>query len=537
MTVIPIPGLLIQQVLLPAAYLEMPSVGDAGECSDSESGSSHWASVWSDADPLEILAESQPGKATAAEGVQEADPEEGDDELRIALAALLTLSIPVPAEKPPLFSQPCEMPGREGALTMPEETLCGNGRIVNLPPSSTFEVESGARPSGAQWPETNDAVAEPLPAAPSVQPGRLAAQAPSPGAQQDSRVFSSEPRPEPLAEPVADVVLRPAARQAGLENRAHEVPADIDGASTKAPETGSEPPWMPPHADDRSSMPRGLPDRPTNRQSRSAGGNGLAAALRLTGDEAGISESELPLSGEGLKTSAARPAVREADRKEGAQYGRPEAEQQRPVHQDAPEQAAPHQELTQRGGLASLSSGTALAGTARSAAGSEPFESISPQQLAEPEPPQEAARLNGQLDLQIDGQRGERVRIRFAEAPGGVRMRVASNDARLAESLRAEWQTLEAALRRSGWDPQPGSADSADAAVEGLTRTDGRANGPGSAADGGDRRALAQEVEQGQRQAAQQGSRQDARQQEQNETRQEWLDLSALRRMGRRRQA
>lgn len=515
----------------------MPGVGAAGECSDLESGPSQWASVWSDADPLEALAESQPEEATAAEGVQEADPEERDDELRIALAALLTLSIPVPAEKPPLFSQPCEMPGREGAPATPEEILRGNGRNVNVSLCSAFEAESGARPSGAQWPETNDAVAEPLPAAPSVQPARLAARAPSPGAQQDSRVFSSAARPEPLAEPVADVVLRPAARQAGVGNRARAVPADTGGVSVKAPEKASEPPWMPPPADDWNSISRGLPDRPTNRQSRSAGGNGPAAALRFAGEEAGISEPALPPSGEGLKTSAARPTVREAERKAGAQDGGPEAEQQRPVHQDVPEQAAPHQELTERGGLASPSSGTAPAGTARSAAGSEPFESISPQQLAEPEPPQEAARLNGQLDLQVDGQRGERVRIRFAEAPGGVRMRVASNDARLAESLRAEWQTLEAALRRSGWDPQPGSADPADAAVEVSSRTDGRAGDPGGAADGGDRRTLAQEAEQGQRLAAQQGSRQDARQQERNETRQEWLDLSALRRMGRRRQA
>lgn len=515
----------------------MPGAGEARECSDPESGAGQWESVWRETDALETLAERQREDATAAVRAQEAEAEEKDDGLKTALAALLTPSIPAPAEKPPLFSQPGEMPGREGAPATPGDNECGNGRTMIVPPSSTMEAESGARPSGSQRPEADYAVAEPLPAAPSAQPARLAEPSPSPGAQHDSRVSPAEPRPEP----VADVLLRPIGRQAGADNRGHAAPAGMHGARVKASEAASEPLWRPSPAGDRISAPRevvGRPDLPTDRHNGPAGRNAPVAALRLRGDEARVFKPELLPHVEEPKTPAARPTPGDAERKEGERHGRLQMEQPQPVHDGGPEQGAPNPEPSQWKESARLSPETAPAGTARSTAGPEPRGRAYPLQLAETEPPQGAARLNGQLDLQVDGQRGERVRIRFAEAPGGVRMRVASNDARLAESLRSEWQTLEAALRRTGWDPQPGLAESADSAGEALSGIHGRTGEPGGSANSGDRRALSPTGEHSHQQQTQQGgSRQDARQggQDQNETRQEWLDLSALRRLSRRR--
>lgn len=149
-------------------------------------------------------------------------------------------------------------------------------------------------------------------------------------------------------------------------------------------------------------------------------------------------------------------------------------------------------------------------------------------------------RLPGQLDLQLEGQAGERVRIRLAEAPGGVRLRMASNDARLAESLRSQWQTLEAALREAGWRTQPEASSPADSVqaggrwmqghpglrwgAEGATST--RAAEPAAVHDPGMGPHAGGQPRQG-REGAQDG---------QDGMRQELEDLSALRRLGRRRQ-
>lgn len=115
-------------------------------------------------------------------------------------------------------------------------------------------------------------------------------------------------------------------------------------------------------------------------------------------------------------------------------------------------------------------------------------------------------------------------------------MRVTSNDTGLAESLRAEWQTLEAALRRTGWDPQPGAVESAERAREALGWIHERSGESGGSEAGGGSRPAAPAAGHGQAQAEPQGGfRQDGRPDGGDEIRQEWLDLSALRRLGRRR--
>jgi hypothetical protein len=117
---------------------------------------------------------------------------------------------------------------------------------------------------------------------------------------------------------------------------------------------------------------------------------------------------------------------------------------------------------------------------------------------------------------------------------------MASNDARLAESLRSQWQTLEAALRNAGWRTQPeasGPADSVQAGgrwmqghpglrwgTEGVSTA--RAAEPAAVQDPGMGPQAGGQPRQG-REGAQDG---------QDGMRQELEDLSALRRLGRRRQ-
>jgi len=152
-----------------------------------------------------------------------------------------------------------------------------------------------------------------------------------------------------------------------------------------------------------------------------------------------------------------------------------------------------------------------------------------------------AIRPDGQIDLQIDGQAGERVRIRFAEAPGGIRLRIASNDARLAESLRSGWASLEAALRQAGWEQNEAvsavseEAGSATASVRpGHGGMDFR--GGARLSDEGHAPVTPSPSQNASEHKPGDGRSGQGRPDTENETREEWLELSALRRLARRRQ-
>lgn len=158
---------------------------------------------------------------------------------------------------------------------------------------------------------------------------------------------------------------------------------------------------------------------------------------------------------------------------------------------------------------------------------------------AEPEPP--PGRLQNQLDLQLDGRAGERVRIRFAEAPGGVRLRVASNDARLAETLRAEWRSLEAALREAGWQMQAKESGMTDAARDGWRWMQSQTAAKWASDGGAGNRTIepSNALNRGwgsPEDSSPRQHRQD-RQDRESGAREELADLSAIRRLGRRRQS
>ncbi len=151
------------------------------------------------------------------------------------------------------------------------------------------------------------------------------------------------------------------------------------------------------------------------------------------------------------------------------------------------------------------------------------------EQVAAPE--KESERLgtpgtSNRLDVQLEGTRGERVRIRFWDAAGSVRMRLTASEARVAETLRMGWQGLERALERAGWSTEaavPLHGHAPDAAWA-------RPAGPTEDAFRTVRWHLAPAHETSAEAHSGNGNSPGRRREE--DAREEWIDMSALRRLG-----
>ncbi len=138
-----------------------------------------------------------------------------------------------------------------------------------------------------------------------------------------------------------------------------------------------------------------------------------------------------------------------------------------------------------------------------------------------------------QLELQVEGAQGERVRIRLTDSLTGVRLRMASNEARLAATLRAGWPELEQALQAAGWKAErvaEAAPRAAAAAVVGFDE-------PGPVRGGSLRPApeMAWHWQEAFRSSHGRGDSHGSRGRRQDALREEWLDLSALRRLSARR--
>ncbi len=138
-----------------------------------------------------------------------------------------------------------------------------------------------------------------------------------------------------------------------------------------------------------------------------------------------------------------------------------------------------------------------------------------------------------QLELQVEGAQGERVRIRLADSNMGVRLRLASNEARVAAALRAGWPELERALQAAGWKAErvaEATPRAATAAVGGLDE-------PGPVRGGSFRSVseLAWHRQDAFGSNYEKSDSQGSRGRRQDSLRDEWLDLSALRRLSARR--
>lgn len=354
-----------------------------------------------------------------------------------------------------------------------------------------------------------------------------------------------EPAHWRLAQTVADVVLQPAARSAVIRASHHPSPSEA-GREPQPGVTAAAPKPQAPRVESAwiSATPA-VAGRAGDTRRSGAPNHGQAAGGASPADgaaEAAAIEPEPPhgLSGQQQREEAdALPAqggmMREsASLARGGEKESPVAAPQAPASEGA-EQPLPASWSSE--GKSGPSEATGRPVRDEAVAGPRAEAGNLDAAGAEIEPA--GNRLPGQLDLQLEGRAGERVRIRLAEAPGGVRLRMASNDARLAESLRSQWQTLEAALRNAGWRTQPeasGPADSVQAGgrwmqghpglrwgTEGVTTA--RAAEPAAVQDPGMGPQADGQPRQG-REGAQDG---------QDGMRQELEDLSALRRLGRRR--
>lgn len=159
----------------------------------------------------------------------------------------------------------------------------------------------------------------------------------------------------------------------------------------------------------------------------------------------------------------------------------------------------------------------------------------------EPDHPQEAGRpgrteplednrevswAGRQLDLQVEGGRGERVRIRLWEAAGSVRMRMTSSEQRVAEVLRSGWPQLERALEQAGWHAEAASAAPSRPADAANARQPALLEGPDRAL------RLNMVPSHGLSGGALSGQDSPSGGHQQQEAREEWIELSALRRLG-----
>lgn len=543
-TALPIPVLLLQAVLPPASAPPAAGAGEGQACGDPESSAGRWESVWREAGTAEALAGNRTKEPAGAAGAQHPEVEqreEGNDGLKTALA-LLFLAVPESASKSSPLQQGNGAPAREPEPATLQETQSEPaGKLpVGYPPLTA--TAAGLEPAGGGQPEMPILPAEPAPVSEGSQP-QESGQAARPAG---SKLNGSPPAPglrmSWSARPVADVLLRPVNREAAETDRDMAPPLQGRHARLASYEAVPTPLRTPQTTAGQRSVQMvavGQPDN-TGLRRATADGEAVAAARGSRVGEQPPSKESLPSAGDGVGRIVQPPRLPPGEPEQPAApaSGRMQAEQAGLEGQEPPEQIVQQRELVQGSSPAGSSPQAASPRAAQPVRDSESGSKILSTGPGEPEPPQNPARLNGQLDVQVDGQGGRRVRLRFAEAPGGVRMRVTSSDAGLAESLRAEWQTLEAALRRAGWDPQPVAVGSAERAREALGWNHGRSGESGSSEAGGGTRTAAPTAGQGQAQANPRGdNRQDGRPDGRDEIRQEWLDLSALRRLGRRRNA
>jgi hypothetical protein len=510
----------------------------------SDAGSAgQWAAVWQQAGSAVVVEAGQ-----AAECRSTARPEanstitedkEGESMPGADLVALFVWA-PAPAyERPPLV-------GLDGAASQELSAAVRQGNRSDDGPTppllASWTTGAGveARPAGSMQPEA-PLLEQPAPS------GAQAEQAAAPPPTQQEARGTSQCQPERLwpAEPVADVLLRPSHRLAQLpaKNNASiredsgtlrqgmkaalstqdamqaqqsrielRVPASVPPGGVRQQKDYLAGSMTVPSMTAARSLPTGMAE---------ASGDGRS---RVIEDVISRDEGSRPQPNDWKTEAVQTPAGTQAEPVHQApqnplRAGEPQAEQ---AAVSAPSGPSPHER----------------ADWPKQPAAADPPAAAAQLEPAEAEPQEGPARLGGQLDLQVDGRMGQRVRIRLSEAPGGVRLRVASSDARLAESLRSEWQSLEAALRRTGWEPQMRTLAAAGPAEAGMSWGGGHPGTRHGGETGTGHRAAApvSGQTQGQEPAG------DSPQREGHsgvgyETREEWLDLSALRRLARRRQS
>lgn len=534
---------------------QAPAATGSGELGQRTAGREAWEAVWQGAGLLETdgTLGDNVGPVTV-KPLLEADEEERS---RRALLAALVPAVSSTLEPPSAELNLALEPEQSGFLVHPEtiaESMRNpgiGGRSLESPetPANSVNPREAAAPAFEQQePELpgtlhRDSGGQQLgPSGPATKSSRdvIASDAPV------LKEGGSEPAAGRPAELVADVVLEPDAGFRPVRDSQAPSPADASIGRGTPEIQGSQVPPAPNHEAVRmSSEPAAAGWRGDLHRGRTPTSPYGAPAEKRSSvalQNEGIELATLPDGAEGPeKTSDLHQAQREpssqvssVNHNEGGRT--PELPAQTPSDDAGPGSpmgasfpAAPSREA----GLGHSSAESRGKTEIRTEAGNEAVAG------AEPEPP--AGRLQNQLDLQLDGRAGERVRIRLAEAPGGVRLRVASNDTRLAETLRAEWRSLEAALREAGWQMQPNESGMTDAARDGWRWMQSQTAAKWAAEGGAGNRTVepSNALDRGwgsPEDSSPRQHRQD-RQDRESGAREELADLSAIRRLGRKRQS
>jgi hypothetical protein len=521
--------------------------GDTGHAAEAVS----WELVWGGADGAEGCGE---GAATqhAIQPDAATTEEEGESRKKAALAALFA-AIPNPAEP----SLPIVPPERE--LDGPASSAPATAGTEEREETAGGNMVASAHEDGqpGAWPEATAVSAETMPWVPERAENKVSVDG-QPEAHPDWQPQAvTAPDKDPLTplvsekqsgawpgRAVADVLLRQSGNASSEEQEILRKKGDDLGRSRAPDGSKLTAAGQPSPEPARISAPGAAGERidgaGRSKPNARIRNGGAVPGADLEGSEGMKSDLE-----QRTDERLARPARGDAGVGVAANPDRAVAEEESGAH-FRPRQEGATQE-TDPGTDTDFSSASVVNPLRRMDRNSGPGTGSTPGAEArrpagpEIEPRPSAIRPEGQIDLQIDGQAGERVRIRFAGAPGGIRVRIASNDARLAESLRSGWASLEAALRQAGWEQKE--------AVSAVAEEAGSAAASVRPGHGGmDFRAGARLGDEGQASVTPSPS-QDAsedkpgdgrsgqgRPDTENETREEWLELSALRRLARRRQ-
>jgi hypothetical protein len=363
-------------------------------------------------------------------------------------------------------------------------------------------------------------------------PDLAAIPTPEAGPEPDGKPAAAPRRPEsaargPLAEhPVAEVLLKPHAEASpvpdpvqtgarGAEHKEARQDAGHDGGGRRR--TG-EPTAGPLAA--RGPRP-GAGAAPERREAFAVGRfpDPVAGAELLPGEAARGMREAWPEQAEHRSEPASLHA--EAERERGHSAAEP-AFQQAPGPKLAGAGLAAADATLQSPAIAAGPETANIQPGSRRAPAAESHSAAAP-----PEGRPELPRSGNQLDVQVEGERGERVRIRLWDAAGSVRMRMTASEQRIAEVLRSGWPRLERALEHAGWHTETAPSVPSRPAGWSPARQPGTADEPAT-------RAARLNLEPSGEPSPGSHSGRDASsgRNRQESAREEWIELSALRRMG-----
>lgn len=515
---LPIP---IEAVPLPAAEFEGATLETRAAATTPATGEEGvWLAVWRWAQFEQSACGAKTGAAPELEAGTEEEKQLSDPSCCWILPVPQTPPQPPPATL--LFSAPAAAPEAEATARTVESSSWTVAADTAAPTVFVLAPEDGEAAEAAGLKAAN------LVEAPEGLAGIQALEiAPEPDGTPAAAPRRLEPATRgPLANhPVAEVLLRPRSDASPFPDL---VQPDAPGAEQKDPSQTADPDGgCRGHRGETVAAP--LEARPFR------SGIGVAPELREAptgGRFPDLGAGAEVLSGEaGLRTQQAPLEPAEHQREGARLHAQAEEEQSRSAAQ-SPLQPAPEPKLAGAGAAVAdvgsphppMPTGRETASNQEGPRRAQGTESLSA--AASPDTRPELPRSGSHLDVQVEGDRGERVRIRLWDAAGSVRMRVTSSERRIAEVLRSGWPQLERALEQVGW-----RAENAPSAP--LRPEEWRAvRQPGLEDEAAPAARLILEPSHESAREGHSGRDQSSGRDRPQDKREAWIELSALRRLG-----